>query len=135
MTGKERKKGRKAERKEGKILFPKQFTVRGSQCFKEWSMVALVLDGLVGFPAGLSPTSFHLSPICLPGWVLVVGFPAEVCPCWRPPFSAGHVTVLLICFPGLSLLVSALLRWRCNISIHSLSRSVTAGVRPFPLAM
>ena len=25
-------------------------------------MVALVLDGLVGFPAGLSPTSFHLSP-------------------------------------------------------------------------
>ena len=25
-------------------------------------MVALLLDGLVGFPAGLSPTSFHLSP-------------------------------------------------------------------------
>ena len=81
-------------------------------------MVALVLDGLVGsrpaclplpficlpvlficlpssvlvvgFAAGLSPTSFHLSPtfficlpalfICLPGWVLVVGFPAGLSP-------------------------------------------------------
>ena len=27
-----------------------------------YRMVALVLDGLVGFPAGLSPTCFHLSP-------------------------------------------------------------------------
>ena len=70
---------------------------------------------VVGFPAGLSPTSFHLSPtsfqagrfwsgsrlaclplpfvclpllficlpllfICLPGWVLVVGFPAGLSP-------------------------------------------------------
>ena len=30
-----------------------------------YRMVALVLDGLVGFPAGLSPTSFHLSPSSL----------------------------------------------------------------------
>ena len=68
-------------------------------------MVALVLDGLVGFPAGLSPTCFHLSPssfhlsrvpgwlvshllsfvspvlfICLPSWVLVVGFLAGLSP-------------------------------------------------------
>ena len=27
-----------------------------------YRMVALVLDGLVGFPAGLSLTSLHLSP-------------------------------------------------------------------------
>ena len=94
--------------------FPKQFTVRGSQCFKEWSpwcwmvwsgsrpaclplpficlpVLFICLPGwvlVVGFPAGLSPTSFHLFPTsfhlsptsfhlspsffsCLPGWVLV----------------------------------------------------------------
>ena len=37
----------------------------------------------VGFPAGLSPTSFHLSPSsfhCVPGWVLVVGFAAGLSP-------------------------------------------------------
>ena len=38
-------------------------------------MVALVLDGLVGFPAGLSPTCFHLSPSSfhlsrVPGWLV-----------------------------------------------------------------
>ena len=38
-------------------------------------------------------------------------------------------------FPGLSLLVSALFRWPCSISIHLSPRSVTGGVRPFPLAM
>ena len=53
---------------------------------------------------------------------------------WWPPFSGGHVAFLFICLPGLSLLVSALFRWRCTISIHLSSRSVTAGVRPFPLA-
>ena len=38
---------------------------------------------VVGFAAGLSPTCFHLSPtsfICLPGWVLVVRFPAGLSP-------------------------------------------------------
>ena len=34
------------------------------------------------------------------------------------PFPLGHVAFLFICLPGLSLLVSALFRWRCNISIH-----------------
>ena len=58
--------------------FPKQFTVRGSQCFKEWSPWCwMVWSGSQpaclplplspssfqsGFPAGLSPTSFHLPP-------------------------------------------------------------------------
>ena len=72
-------------------------------------------------------------------------------------FSAGHVAFLCMCLPGLSLPVSALFRWpcsisihlsprsallvsalfcwRCNISIHLSPRCVTAGVRPFPLAM
>ena len=34
-------------------------------------------------------------------------------------FSLGHVACLIICLRGVSLLVSALFRWRCNISIHS----------------
>ena len=42
--------------------------------------------------------------------------------------------VSVICLPGLSLVVSALFRL-CSISIHLSARSVTAGVRPFPLAM
>ena len=41
----------------------------------------------------------------------------------------------VIYFPGLSLVVSALFRWPYSISIHLSPRSVTAGVRPFPLAM
>ena len=133
-------------------------------CLPSWVLV-------VGFPAGLSPSSFHLSPtsfhlspklgacgrvpgwlvfhlsplllICLPGWVLVVGFPAglsptslhlsptfppnslllgvllnsflrcPLCHCWCPPISTGHVAFqfLFIYLPGLSLLVSALFRW------------------------
>ena len=62
-------------------------------------------------------------------------FVSQVCHCWCPPFSVGHVAVLRICLPSLSLLVSALFRWPCCISIHLSPRSVTAGVRPFPLAM
>ena len=58
-----------------------------------------------------------------------------LCHCWCPPFSAGHVETLFICLPGLSLLVSALFRWPCSISVHVSPRYVTAGVRPFPLAM
>ena len=138
-------------------------------CLPGWVLV-------VGFPAGLSPTSFHLSPT---SFLLVVGFPAglsptssyvcrktsfhlsptsfhlsprlgacsrvsgrlvvtpnffheqfavKMCPpfvsllvsaiCWCPPFSAAHVAFLFVRLPGRSLLVSALFRWPCNISIH-----------------
>ena len=85
----------------------------------------------------------HLSPRSVTGGVRpfpqamqhFYSFVSQVCHCWCPPFSAGHVTVLFICFPGLSLVVSALFSWPCNISIHLSPRSVTAGVRPFPLAM
>ena len=55
--------------------------------------------------------------------------------CWCPPFSSGHVAFLFMCLPGLSLLVSSLFRWPCSISVHLSPRCVTAGVRPFPLAM
>ena len=84
-------------------------------------------------------------------------FVSQACHCWCPPFSAGHVAFLyiclpalhcwcpppfllavaflFICLPGLSLLVSALFRWPCSISILLSPRSVTASVRSFPLAM
>ena len=54
---------------------------------------------------------------------------------WCPPFSVGHVAFLFTCLPGLSLLVSALFRWPRSISVHFSPRSVTGGVRLFPLAM
>ena len=47
----------------------------------------------------------------------------------------GSQFFLNMCLPFVSLLVSALFRWPCSISIHLSPRSVTAGVRPFPLAM
>ena len=249
-------------------FFPKQFTVRGSQCFKE--MVALVLDGLVGFPAGLvfhflsfvsqffsfvsqagcllsgsrlaclpklgacgrvpgwsptsfhlSPTSFHLSPssfhlsprlgacgrvpgwlvshflsfvshffsfvragwlvshvlflfvshfflfvicfpvlfICLPGWVLVVGFPAGLFPTsficlpgWALPFIClpllfTCLPVLFICLPRLwsgSRLACLRLPFICLpllfnclplLFIVSQAECFWSGSRPFPLAI
>ena len=100
--------------------------------------------------------------ICLPGWVLsgrLVShflafvprfFPKQftvrvlnsflrrvrpLCHCWCPPISTGHVTFLFIRLPGLSLLVSAHFRWPRSISIRVSPRSVTGGVRPFPLVV
>ena len=63
------------------LSFPKQFTVRGSQCFKEWSPWCwMVWSG--SRPACL-PLPFICLPVlfmCLPSWVLVVGFPAGLSP-------------------------------------------------------
>ena len=56
---------------------------------------------------------------------------SQVCHCWCPPFSAGDATFLFICFPGLSLLVSALFRWACSISIHLFPGSVTGAAALF----
>ena len=105
--------------------------------------------------------SIHLSPRSVTAGVRpfplamqnFYSFVSQVCHCWCPPFSAGHAEFLFICFPGLSLvvsalfssghaaflficfpglllLVSALFRWPCGISIHLSPRSVTGGVRP-----
>ena len=80
--------------------------------------------------------------ICFPGPLLLLSalfrWPCSISIHLSPLVSAlfvGHAAFLFISLPGLSLLVSALFRWRCNISIHLFSRSVTAGVRPFPLGM
>ena len=125
-------------------------------CLPGWVLV-------VGFPAGLSPTSLHLSPTFSPS-SLLLGVLNSFLRCVR----AGDATFLFICLPGLSLVVSALFcrrcsilficppglspvvsalfccfhcwvsalfRWPCSISIHLSPRSVTASVRSFPLAM
>ena len=47
----------------------------------------------------------------------------------------GSQFFLKMCPLFVSLLVSALFRWPCSISVHLSPRSVAAGVRPFPLAM
>ena len=68
-----------------------------------YRMVALVLDGLVGFPAGLSPTCFHLSPSSFhlspischlsPRLLLVVGFPAGLSPtCFHLSPTSFHLS-------------------------------------------
>ena len=92
----------------------------------------------------LSPTSFpfvcvSLLFICLPGWVLVVGFPGGLSPTslhLSPTFSPNSLLLsqffLKTCPPFVSLLVSAHFHWPCNISIHPSPRSVSVGVRPLP---
>ena len=98
--------------------------------------LSLLISALFRWPCSIS---IHLPPrlvtggvrpfplflfICLPGLSLLVS-----------ALFVGHAAFLFISLPGLSLLVPALFRWRCTISIHLFSRSVTAGVRPFPLGM
>ena len=76
--------------------------------------------------AGVRPSPFAgLSLVC-PCVLAMKHFYSFVCQvrhCWC------HVA--FICFPGPLLLLSALFRWPCSISIHLSPRSVTAGVRPF----
>ena len=59
-------------------FFPKKFTVRGSQCFKEWSPWCWMVWS--GSRPSCLPLPFICLPvlfICLPGWLLVVGFPTS----------------------------------------------------------
>ena len=60
-------------------------------------------------------------------------FVSQVCHWWCPPFFFRQCSILFICLPGLSLLVSALFHWTCSISIHLSPRLVAGGVRPFLL--
>ena len=134
-------------------FFPKQFTVRGSQFFLKMCppFLSLLVSSHFHWPCSIS---IHLSPrsvtagvrpfsadhaaflfICLSGLSLLVSRPFpqamqhfysfvyQVCHCCVRPFLRPCISL-----PALSLLVSALFRWRCNISIHWCCR-------PFPLAM
>ena len=102
--------------------------------------LSLLVSALFGWRCNIS---IHLSPRSVTGGVRpfplamqhFYSFVSQVCHWCCPPFSVGHVALLFICFPGLSLVLSALFRWPCSISIHLSPRSVTGGVRPFPLAM
>ena len=81
--------------------------------------------------------------MCLPGWVLVVGFPRLAC----LPLPLICLPVLFICLPGTSFHLSPRLGacgwvpgWLVSptsfhLSPSSFHLSVTVGVRPFPLAM
>ena len=61
-------------------------------------------------------------------------FPSRISWYFPKQFTVrGSQFFLKMCPPFVSLLVSALFRWPCSISIHLSPRSVTAGVRPFPL--
>ena len=93
--------------------------------------LSLVVSALFCWPCSI-PVAFLF--VCLPALH-----------CWCPPFSVGHVAFLFTCLLGLSLLVSsisvdltglslvvsALFRWPCSISIHLSPRSVTAVCLPF----
>ena len=112
---------------------PFQFVGHVAFLFICFPGLSLLVSALFRWPCSIS---IHLSPrsvtaaaflfICLPG-----SFVSQVCHCWCPPFSAGHVAFLFICLPGLSLLVSALFFWPCSISIHL---SPKCGCPPFSVA-
>ena len=97
--------------------------------------LSLLVSLLFRWPCSIS---IHLSPRSVAAGVRpfplamqhFYSFVSNACHCWCPPFSAGHVAVLFICLPGLSLLVSALFCWPCSTSIH-----LSPSVRPCPLAM
>ena len=151
------------------ICLPLLFIVSQAGCLWSGSRPAclplpfICLPLVVGFPAGLSPTSsylfptsFHLSPTSF-------HLSPRLGACGRVPgrlvshllsfvsrffsFVSQDEAFLFICLPdpsllvpcsisihlSLSLLISALFRWPCSISIHLSPRLVTGGVRHFPL--
>ena len=92
--------------------------------------LSLVVSALFHWSCSIS---MHLSPRSVTAGVRpfplamqdFYSFVSQVCYCWCPPFSAGHVAFLFMCLPGLSLVMSALFRWACSISILLSPRSVT----------
>ena len=80
------------------------------------------MSALFRWPCSIS---IHLSPRCVTAGVRpfpqamqhFYSFVSQVCHCWCPPLSLGHVAFLFMCFPGLSLVVSPLFRWPCSTSI------------------
>ena len=125
------------------LLFVSHFFSFFSQAGCLWSgsrLACLPLPCISPISFYLSPASFHLSPrlgACSPvSGRLVSHFLAFVSHFFPKQFTVrGSQFFLKTCPPFVSLLVSAHFHWPCNISIHPSPRSVTVGVRPFPLAM
>ena len=108
------------------VLFPKQFTVRGSQFFLKMCppFVSLMVSAHFHWPCSIS---IHLSPRSVTGGVRPFSLAMQhfysfvsqqVCHCWCPPFSGGHAAFLFICLRGLSLVVSALFRCFYSFASH-----------------
>ena len=92
---------------------------------------------MVRFPAGLSPTSLLLFPISFYLSPASFHLSPRLGACSRVSGRLSPTSLHLspTFSPNSLLLVSAHFHWPCNISIHPSPRCVTAGVRPFPLAM
>ena len=144
------------------FVFPKQFTVRGSQFFLKMCppFVSLLVSALFRWPCSIS---IHLSPRSVAAGSALFRWPSsisihlqhfyslvsQVCHWWCPPFSADHVACLFICLPGLSaghvaFLCMCLPVCRCWCPPFSaghehfysfVSQVCPAGVRPFLLAL
>ena len=108
---------------------PKQFTVRGSQFFLKmchcWCP-AISIGHVAFLIIHFSPRSVTAGvrpfPLTMQHFYSCV---SQVCHYWCPSFSAGDATFPFICFPALSLLVSALFGWPCSMSVHLFPGSVT----------
>ena len=124
-----------------------------SALFRWPCSISILLSPTAGvrpFPLAMQHFYSFVSQVChwwcppfSAGNAAFYSFVSQVCHCWCPPFSAGHAAFLFICpqachwwcppfsavsihcLPGLSLLVSALFRWPCSISILLSPRSVT----------
>ena len=131
-------------------FFPQLFTVIGVlnsflRCVRPLCQVSAhfhwpcSISSVRPFPLAMQHFYSCVSQVCHTGGVRpflqvvqhFYSFVSQVCHCWCPPFFTGNATSIFICLPGLSLVVSALFRYPCSISIHFSSSSVAAGVQHF----
>ena len=100
--------------------------------------LSLLVPALFRWPCSMS---IHLSPRSVTGGVRPwrcsnsIHLPPRSVTAGGCPLPLAHVAFLFICFPGASLLVSALFRWRRNISFHSPNRLPLRRVSQFFLKM
>ena len=92
--------------------------------------VSLLVSALFRWPCSIS---VHLSPRSVTAGVRPFRWRCNISTHSTNSLPLRRVSqfFLKMCPPFVSLLVSALFRWPCSISVHLSPRSVTAGVRPF----
>ena len=85
-------------------VFPKQFTVRGSKCFKVSGCLCFIFESFVSQPgcvwSGLRLPLLYFRIMCLPGWVPLVGSPAAFA------LSLNHLSLGCLWSPAASALSS-----------------------------